>query len=419
MKNRIVFLVSALAIMGLAFGLSANPSSNIGYKEMDQITIAVATDLHYLAPELTDQGKFFQEFIKTGDGKVVHYCEELTEAFVEQIIAEKPDALILSGDITFNGEKQSHIKLAEKLRRVKDTGIIVLVMPGNHDMDSTQAASFHGDSYTFEESVDMYEFEEIYRAFGYSEALEKDDASLSFIAELTPELRVLMLDANSVNSMGLLADSTIAWVEEQLQKAEQDGARVVAVSHQNVLQHNSLFSFGYMIVNNASLLELYEKYNVICNLSGHIHMQHITQSENGMPEITTSALSVSPNQYGVLTLSDGDADYHTVQVDVSSWASANGYEDIADFADISYTFMWDTAYRQAATILENHPNANQMSRFYADINTAYFAGRMDTVTWDDVTFENWNAQESFLPTYMQTIAEDGFKNQTEYSFNYK
>lgn len=94
--------------------------------------ILLATDLHYLSPELNDHGACFEKTILNGDGKALAYIDELTDAFVEQVIREKPAALILSGDLTLNGEKQSHLDLAQKLRSITDCGIPVLVLPGNH-----------------------------------------------------------------------------------------------------------------------------------------------------------------------------------------------------------------------------------------------------------------------------------------------
>ena len=111
--------------------------------------------------------------IENADGKAMKYIEELTEAFVSQIIESGPDALILSGDLSFNGERESHLMLAEKLRRVEDAGIPVLVIPGNHDLDSSKAAAFIGDGYSRVDSVNMREFEEIYADLGFNQALSR------------------------------------------------------------------------------------------------------------------------------------------------------------------------------------------------------------------------------------------------------
>ena len=39
----------------------------------DALTLFVATDLHYLAPALTDHGPYFEKITSRGDGKVMAY----------------------------------------------------------------------------------------------------------------------------------------------------------------------------------------------------------------------------------------------------------------------------------------------------------------------------------------------------------
>lgn len=70
-------------------------------------TLAIASDLHYQSHSITDFGKAYRDFIASSDGKLVYYLPELLEAFSEEILAQKPDALILSGDITMNGKKKT------------------------------------------------------------------------------------------------------------------------------------------------------------------------------------------------------------------------------------------------------------------------------------------------------------------------
>lgn len=86
----------------------------------------MATDIHYLARSLTDGGSSFQYMVEHGDGKVVTYIEQIVDAFLEEVSAQKPDMLILSGDLTLDGEKKSHEELAGKLYSVQNAGIPVL-----------------------------------------------------------------------------------------------------------------------------------------------------------------------------------------------------------------------------------------------------------------------------------------------------
>ena len=416
-KNKILLVIAAVALTGMIV-YSYERLKHAEYAPLEPVTLFVATDLHYLSPELTDHGAYFQNMIRYGDGKVMEYCEELTDAFVEQVIVQRPDALILSGDLTFNGAELSHIALADKLLLIKNEGIPVLVLPGNHDLENPLAVSFCGDGFTRIDSINTRQFEEIYQAFGLRDAIARDAASLSYIAELAPGLRILMLDVNTTDFPGALSDSTLRWVERQLREAKRQGIRVLAVSHQNLLEHNSIFSYGFVMENCTELLALYEKYDVICNLSGHIHIQHITQSENGLPEIVSSSLVVSPNQYGVLTLDGTTASYDTARVDALLSTGKDSGDDLMDLSDYAHLFLWDNAYRQAEAELDDVPEMEQMCTFFADINTAYASGRTDTVIWNDTLYQMWKDQHTFITVYLQSIFDDGFNNYTAYAFSF-
>ena len=74
-------------------------------------------------------------------------------------------------------------------------GIQVVVIPGNHDINNRNAASFDGRSRQMAEAVSANEFAEIYNDFGYDEALSRDPASLSYTYDLGPDMRLLMLDS--------------------------------------------------------------------------------------------------------------------------------------------------------------------------------------------------------------------------------
>lgn len=64
----------------LPYEPSSAPELTITSKA-EPVSILVATDLHYLSPQLTDGGEEFQTIIKSGDGKVIQYIEEITDAY--------------------------------------------------------------------------------------------------------------------------------------------------------------------------------------------------------------------------------------------------------------------------------------------------------------------------------------------------
>ncbi|MFD2879471.1 metallophosphoesterase family protein [Paenibacillus rhizoplanae] len=159
------------------------------------LSILTTSDTHYLAQELRDLGPAFQQFLAAGDGKQLGYSKEMMEALGYDIGIRKPDVLIISGDLSNNGEEASHKELAGHLKRIEqDTGTRIYVIPGNHDIQNPWARSFRDKRQYTTDSVSATAFRKIYGGFGYDEALLRDEDSLSYLAAPSEELWLLMLD---------------------------------------------------------------------------------------------------------------------------------------------------------------------------------------------------------------------------------
>ena len=171
-RKGLMILLAAALLLCLLPGSAPAASAMSG-----EYVIMTATDLHFLAPELTDHGSYFWKVMDNSDGRVTEYCEEITDAFLAQVIRQAPDALVLTGDISFNGARASHISLAAKLADVEAAGIPVFVLPGNHDVYRGTAAAFFGDGYELMPGVSGEEFAEIYGEFGFDEALSRYSVS--------------------------------------------------------------------------------------------------------------------------------------------------------------------------------------------------------------------------------------------------
>ena len=179
---------------GLAFCAEGHAeASSSGFRAV------IASDLHYIAPELTDGGPGYQQTLKNGDSKFMPYVEEITDAFLDEVLADPPDVVLLTGDLTFNGAEISHRRLAGKLQRLEDAGIPVLVLPGNHDVYNENAARYRGGSFERVPFADSESFAEIYRDFGPGEALSADSDSLSYVWQLNEQVWLMMLDENTAH----------------------------------------------------------------------------------------------------------------------------------------------------------------------------------------------------------------------------
>jgi len=200
-KRRGLMFIFLLAMTGALALFCSGQAKEQEFAE-EPYRIMIANDLHYLSPGLTDNGAFFTNMLKNGDGKAVMYSEEIADALIDTAAEEKPDLFILSGDLTFNGERQSHEELADKLAELRKKGVSVIVIPGNHDIDNGQAARFEGNGYEYVSSVSADEFDEIYGRMSTGASVSRDTDSLSYMYESVRGIRILMLDVNGNSNPG-------------------------------------------------------------------------------------------------------------------------------------------------------------------------------------------------------------------------
>ena len=347
-------------------------------RQQGRCRLILAADLHYIAPSLQDGGPAFLQVLEEGDGKLSLWSEELWAAFVRQVLSERPDAVLLLGDLSFNGALDSHRALAEKLGALEAAGITVLVTTGNHDLDNPNAAAFSGESWRRVPSASAEDFERLYAAFGYEQALSRDTDSLSYLYALNDDCRLLVLDLNTPHDPCGLSDKTLLWIEEQLRQARQQGKLVLAAGHQNLFQQ-TLFRDGYVIRGADELLTLLQRYQIPLYLSGHLHVQH-SMTCDGVTEIAGSALSVWPCQFGLLRAENGGLRYETQKLRVSDWAKEQGRTEpeLMDFDSTAAAVFDRRSQTQLSPLLADLTPESRAAviRAFCRVNRAYFSGNL-------------------------------------------
>ena len=378
--------------------------------QAQELRIVIASDLHYLSPELIEDEALLRRVVYASDSKLTHYSSEITEAFVEEVSALHPDAVILSGDLTFSGAFESHAGLITLLSSLQEEGIPVLVLSGNHDAPGT-AYRFTPEGTVEIAAMQAENFRSAYAAFGPDAALSRDESSFSYIYALNDKLRVLLLDTNTNGASNSIHEETLAWAEEQLAAAQAQGAAVISVTHQTVLNQDPLFGHLYRFENADALLGLLQQYGVRLHLSGHMHMQHITSS-GSFHEIASSALSVWPCQYGILTVNkDGSMHYEAQPVDVGSWALEHGIanEELLNFASYSENSFNSDSRRGSTIRVYNSGASKTEQRLMLDyevlINAEMFSGRHTDHSADTEALELWKRYfpDNFHTRYMEAI----------------
>ncbi len=385
--------------------------------------IFIATDIHYLAKELTDFGEAFDEMSENGDGKVIPYVWEIVDTLLDVVVERKPQALILSGDLSLNGEYLSHQALARKLARAERAGVKVVVIPGNHDINNSGAAAYQGDDVMPANSTSPEQFAEIYADYGYDEAISRDPASLSYISELADGTWLLMLDSCQYEERnligGMIRPETYEWMEPWLEQAWNEERHVIAVAHHNLLDESRIYESDCTIEHAEELEEMLDSWGVTLFLSGHLHVQHFRSSQSyDIDEIVTSSLAMAPCQFGVLKyFSPHTYDYHTEQLDVKAWAERHDNPDVNldDFDNYAREYLQSVFYRQALSAVQDKNLAEEdkdaMADFYALLRTYAVAGKAVDVreeamdSWGYVVWSEYSRTD-LMAMYLNEILED-------------
>ena len=398
-------------------------------KPYEPPTLMLASDLHYMSSTTHDDGKAFRSMVEHDDGKLDQYSDEMLDTLVETAIENHPTALALTGDITLNGERINHELLAEKLQKVQDAGIPVLVIPGNHDIRNQNAATYFGEKREEAEYLETGDdFYEIYHRFGYDQSPNRDMASLSYVYPLDAKHWLLMMDSciydDGNHVEGRISEATLKWMEVHLRVAKEHDIQVIVLAHHNLLQESRLFTTQCEMENGPEVTALLEAYQVPLYISGHLHVQRIREHvtgpgledvQNGIHEIVLSPYSFPGNQYGMLSWDlDDTMTFETRHADVAAWAKTQGSKnpELLNFADWSLQYGKSVIREQVKQTITLVPDdlKEKMASLYADLYFPYCLG--EAVPWSDAkqtsAYTLWQRVDPKGKKFkeMQSMAED-------------
>lgn len=287
---------------------------------MKKFDFYLVTDTHYFEPSLGASGKAFDKYIKREQYFMAESSDIVKAVFADIAADKETEYIIIPGDLTKNGEIESHKSFIEELYKLKDAGKKIFVLTAGHDYNEKSRA-FVGDECIEVEGTPFKMLPELYKDFGYSQAIAVDYQSLSYVAEIYEGLRLLAINCDGEGNPKGEVDARLAeWIGIQLDDAKKSGCEVIAMCHYPIIPSVPVFE----LVGDAKLKNWRDTATFLADngvelvLTGHMHIQSVnkftTENGNTLVDICTSCLTGSPAKYRKISYDGKKIDAKSIDV---------------------------------------------------------------------------------------------------------
>ena len=344
---------------------------------MNPFKFYLVTDTHYFEPSLGCEGKALDDYMKNE-----MYClaesSRIVHATFDEIIKDTEiDTVIIPGDLSKDGEKQSHIGFVRELNRLKDAGKKVYVITAGHDYNDNPRG-YVGENYVPVEPTTFEELYGLYYDFGLSEALAVDKQTHSYVAQVAKDVRMIAFNCDSNReTKGSIDDRLLEWAKVQIDKAKADGCFVFCINHYPIIPSVPVFD----LIGDAHIKDWRKVASFLADngvnlaLTGHMHIQSInefySESGNKFVDICTSVLVGSPGKYRKITIED-EATVTAESIDVPEFDWDKGGRTTEEYFDdravwaapnrIRRALSGDSFFKRFATKIFNTNTFAQLGR---------------------------------------------------------
>lgn len=316
-------LLSLLLAVVLVFTLTVPALAAEKPQDMN-LRIAVMSDLHYLSPDMIADTEDFEHAFNS-DRKLLKESSSVLHEMLERVRADKPDILLVSGDLTKDGEQECHAALAKQLQQLQQDvpGLKIYVINGNHDIRNYNAKNFNtADGKAVPATrTEPEDFKQIYD-FVYSDptviatftpAEGNKAGGLSYVARPVEGLTIIAMDTcryssdNTSNgddeheTSGAISADLEKWVIEQTAAAKARGDLVIGLEHHGLVPHFDVQPTilpMYLVNGYERIAQEYADAGMSAVFTGHMHAVDIaamtTKAGNTFYDIETGSALTYP-----------------------------------------------------------------------------------------------------------------------------
>ncbi len=358
-----VVLATVMVILSVTVGVLAEGPDG---KAVNEISFGIFSDLHYYPESLTvdADGNKTDVWIEKSryDSKQYEESEDIILTALEtfKVRAEEKgmDYIIVPGDLTKDGEYLAHTGLAELLKNFeKESGIQIIVTPGNHDINSTKATQYINNVEEAARAIKADEFCEVYYELGFDLAsdfygvsfnngnavVEEKLNALTFTVDLDEKTQLIVVDSNIYSfdepksvTEGEISKECLEWIGNKADKATAEGKANIVMLHHPIAKHVECqpATISAFILNNyMEASEFFADHNIHFAYTGHLHQTDIAMltSDDGnvIYDAEAGGLTSFPNRYRESTLTlyeNGECkmDYDEIDFDAEAQYVHNG-----------------------------------------------------------------------------------------------
>ena len=311
--------------------------------------LVIISDTHLLSPQLVTSGSAI-DGTDAADTKMLALSDNIMSAVTDSVIALKPACVLITGDLTNNGERLSHERMVYHLDRMARHGIQPLVIPGNHDCNNPYARRFDGDHTSPAATVTRDEFAQIYSSYGYGDDFHRDTASLSYWCEPIKGVVIIGIDSNmdelntltsrgdsidSYHNGGRIKPHTLQWIIDVASRARKRGKRVIAMMHHHLVPHfdqEDKLLANYIVKDYSNIAAQLIQAGIHTVFTGHLHVTdaatlHNAQGSDCIVDVGTGSAICYPFAMRVATLRDKR---RSLDITTQWLTSAPGCDDLRE-----------------------------------------------------------------------------------------
>ena len=277
------------------------------------------SDDHYLSPSMIRDTEDYKTALNS-DRKMFAESDAILRTLLDAVRQDKPDVLLLSGDLTKDGEQECHKALAKQLKQLQKEvpGMKVYVINGNHDIRNSDALNFNTPDGKAVPATRTHpkDFKQIYD-FVYSDPTViatytppagKEAGGLSYVARPADGFTLVVIDTGRYSSdntstgkdehetSGAISSDLEQWVIAQIQAAKARGDVVLGMQHHGLVAHFDVEPTilpMYLVNNYDRLAQEYADAGMSVMFTGHMHAVDIaaktTDAGNTIYDIETGS----------------------------------------------------------------------------------------------------------------------------------